>query len=82
MNPKVTQATTIKPYFLRLDFANGEQRLFDVTPFLEKGIFRELKQFSYFKQVKVVAGSVQWPHGQDFSYDTLYIKSKHIEAAG
>lgn len=80
MNPKVTEATAIEPYFLRVKFVNGEQRLFDVSPYLEKGIFKELKQFSYFKQVRVVAGSVQWPNGQDYSFDTLYLLGKRVEA--
>ena len=41
MNPKVTEAVAIEPYYLRLEFTNGELRLFDVSPYLEKGIFKE-----------------------------------------
>lgn len=49
--------------------------MFDVSPYLDKGIFCELKNESYFKQVKVVSGAVEWPHEQDFSNDTLFLLS-------
>ena len=52
---------------------------FDVTPFLEKGIFSELKDESYFKQVRVAFGSVEWPNEQDFSKDTLYLLGNPVE---
>ncbi len=73
MNPKVKKVEPTKNHTLIVAFANGEVREFDVKPYLEKGIFTELKDLSYFRSVKVVAGSVEWPHEQDFSFDTLYI---------
>ena len=44
-----------------------------MTPYLEKGIFIELKDEGYFKQARVSFGSVEWPNEQDFSKDTLYL---------
>jgi hypothetical protein len=61
---------------LRLFFDNGEVRLFDVLPYLDKGIFGELKSDAYFKLVKPFLGCVQWPHGQDFGPDTLFLESE------
>ncbi|MDP8243655.1 MAG: DUF2442 domain-containing protein [Candidatus Hinthialibacter antarcticus] len=73
MNPKVKQVEPTDNHTLIVTFENDEVREFDVNPYLDKGIFAELKDLSYFRQVKVVAGSVEWPHEQDFSYDTLYL---------
>jgi hypothetical protein len=73
MNPKAKNAEPTDNHTLIVTFSNGEVREFDVKPYLEKGIFTELKDLSYFRSVKVVAGSVQWPHEQDFSFDTLYL---------
>ncbi|MEO0437360.1 MAG: DUF2442 domain-containing protein [Pseudomonadota bacterium] len=73
MNPQVTQVEALPNYKLRVRFENDETRDFDAAPFLDKGIFEELKDESYFKQVRVVFGSVEWPNEQDFSKDTLYI---------
>ncbi len=73
MNPSVKSVEAISDYRLRLDFENGESKLFDVSPYLEKGIFVELKDENYFNQVRVAFGSIEWPHEQDFSRDTLYL---------
>ena len=78
MNPIVRNIEPINNFQLKILFENGEQRLFDVSPYLDKGIFAELKDESYFKSVRVVFGSIEWPHEQDFSYDTLYVLGKPI----
>jgi hypothetical protein len=73
MNPSVTDVAAIDNYKLQLQFENGETKIFDVSPFLNKGIFTELKNEQYFKQVRISFGSIEWPHEQDFSKDTLYL---------
>lgn len=75
MNPRVK---TVKPnldYTITLVFANGEVKRFDVKPYLNIGVFQELKSMSVFNSVKPCLGSVQWEHGQDFCPDTLYMDS-------
>ncbi|MBI1869692.1 MAG: DUF2442 domain-containing protein [Chlamydiae bacterium] len=59
-------------YQLSVRFKNGQSKLFDMKPFLNKGIFKELKNESYFQKVRVVWGGIEWPHEQDLSADTLY----------
>jgi len=73
MNPKVKQVEPMPNYRLKVEFENNEIKEFDTTPFLEKGIFTELKNEEYFNQVKVAFGSIEWPNEQDFSKDTLYL---------
>ncbi|WP_323813172.1 DUF2442 domain-containing protein [Cellvibrio sp. NN19] len=73
MNPFVKSVEPLDNYKLKLLFTNGDLKIFDVAPYLEKGVFRELKDSSYFKQVKVVSGAIEWPHEQDFSNDTLFL---------
>ncbi len=44
----------VKPlenYLLELRFNNNEVGQFDVKPYLDKGIFKELKDETYFRQV-------------------------------
>lgn len=76
MAPRVKAVIANKDYTLEIEFDNGEKRVFDVTPYLDKGIFKELKNISYFHKVKVAFGAIEWPHGQDFSPETLYMLSK------
>lgn len=78
MNPSVEAAEPLPNYKLKVLFDNGEQKEFDVEPFLNKGIFVELKDEEYFSQVRVAFGAVQWPNEQDFSNDTLYLLGSSI----
>jgi Protein of unknown function (DUF2442) len=72
MNPTVKKAEPLADYKLRVIFANNETKVFDVAPYLDKGVFKELKDEAYFKRVRVAFGAVEWPNEQDFSKDTLY----------
>ena len=71
---KVTSVTPLKDYMLLIEFDSKEVRLFDVKPYLDFGIFTELKDENYFNNVKTSFDSIAWQNGQDFSPDTLYRK--------
>ncbi len=75
MNPRVQAVKPNPDYTITLVFTNGEVRRFDVKPYLNKGIFQELKDKSVFNSVRPLLGSVQWQNGQDFCPDTLYLES-------
>jgi len=79
MNPRVIAVKPKKNYCLELQFANGEIRIFDVKPYLDRGIFRELKSLNMFHSVKVSDGTVQWQNECDFCPDTLYPESAKVE---
>ena len=78
MNPRVKFVKPNANYTITLTFTNGEVRSFDVKPYLEKGIFKELKDENKFKQVQPFLGSIQWQGGQDFCADTLYENAKEM----
>jgi hypothetical protein len=78
MNPRVKDVSPNNDYTINIIFDNGEERIFDVSPYLDKGIFKELRDMNVFKSVKPVMGSIQWKHGQDFCPDTLYLSSNRI----
>ena len=65
----------VKPlaeYKLLLTFENGEVKLFDMKPYLDKGIFRELKDVSLFKSARVNFDTVEWENEADIDPETLY----------
>lgn len=76
MNPEVTNIFALENHTLRLVFEGGEIREFDLKPYLNFGIFEELKNDAYFISVKIEFGSLEWPNGQGLSNDTLFRKSK------
>lgn len=76
MNPYVKTVKALPDYQLALVFENGEARIFDVKPYLQRGVFTQLENLACFRAARVVAGSVEWPGELDLSYDTLYLESQ------
>jgi len=68
---KVISAKPVEDYRLIIRPSNGKNGLFDVSPYLDKGVFHELKDLQYFCRVKVAFGGIMWPHEQDFSAETI-----------
>jgi len=81
MYPYLKSVEALNDYQLALEFQNGERRIFDMKPYLSRGIFIRLQNPALFQAAAVVAGSVEWPDGLDLSYDTLYLESPPAEAA-
>lgn len=72
---KVLEAKANDDLTLDLKFSDGSLRRFDAKPYLDKGIFRQLKDINYFRKLTIAYGTVQWPDEQDFAPETLYIES-------
>jgi len=71
----------VKPqndYLLLLTFANGEKRQFDMKPYLDLGVFKELKDINMFNTVKTNFDSIEWANEADFDPEILYQKSIKI----
>jgi hypothetical protein len=60
MNPRVKTVKPSSDYTLLITFKNNEKKIFDVKPYLDKGVFKPFH------------GSIQWIHEQDFCPDMLY----------
>jgi hypothetical protein len=73
--PKLLNATPLPGHRLLLVFENQETRVFDVSIYLDKGVFTELRDESYFFRVRSHPHHVSWPHEQDLSRETLYLRS-------
>ncbi|MDQ2088158.1 DUF2442 domain-containing protein [Herbivorax sp. ANBcel31] len=71
----VTDVKPLSEYQLLLTFENGEKRLFDMKPYLDKGIYKELKDESKFRSVKVSFDSIEWCNQADIDPEFLYEKS-------
>jgi len=76
MNPRVIDVKPLLNYQLELTFSNGQVGLYDCCHLLDFGVFKELRDESYFRQVKAENGTIVWPHEQDICPDTLYLDSE------
>ncbi len=64
----------VKPlpdYKIYVEIEDGRKGIFNMKPYLEHGIFNELKNINYFNQVSILLGAVTWPHEQDIAPETL-----------
>ncbi len=71
----VTEVEPLEDYQLLLTFENGEKRIFDMKPYLDKGIFQELKDSKMFRTVRVSFDSIEWDNQADIDPEILYEKS-------
>lgn len=76
----VTRVLVRDDFHLELEFSTGERRMFDARPYLEKGVFQRLKDPQLFRQAFVAFDTVCWPGNLDIAPETLYDKSRAIEA--
>ncbi len=78
MSPDVVAVKPEKDYTLHLWFNNGEEGVLDMKPYLDKGIFRALKDEKMFNTVHPFVGTIQWNNEADLCPDTVYLDSVKI----
>ena len=61
-----------KDYTLFLTFANGEKRVYNAAPLLEKAIFSPLKNLAFFMGAEADGVSVAWSDDIDIAPEHLY----------
>jgi len=71
----VVSVTTKPGYKLLLKFENGESRVFDMSPYLDRRPFSSLKTSAIFDLATVDYGTVVWPGNIDIAPETLYDRS-------
>ena len=68
---KILKAIPLDDYRVEILTSSGISGIFDVKPYLNGGVFKELIDESYFRLVRPVHHGIAWPHEQDFSADTI-----------
>ena len=71
----VVQVQVAPDYRLRLQFENGEWRIFDMAPYLNKRPYLHLQDTRQFALATVNSGTVVWPGDVDIAPETLYHRS-------
>jgi hypothetical protein len=72
---RVVQVSARDDFTLELWFDTGDHRLFDMTPYLHRGVFTRLKNASEFKRAFVRFDTVCWPGDLDIAPETLFDRS-------
>ena len=73
---------TVKPlqgYRIYVEIEDGRKGIFDLNPYLDHGVFRELRDIHYFNQVGILFGAVTWPNDQDIAPETLLAEMTPVD---
>ena len=79
LSPDAVCVAPLEPRLLRVRFANGELRDFDVAPLLARKCYAPLKSDILFRAVRVSLGVVTWPNGLDIDPEWLYEDSVPVK---
>jgi uncharacterized protein DUF2442 len=70
---------TLTNYRIYVETEDGRKGIFDLKPYLDRGVFRELRNVPYFNQVSILFGAVTWPNEQDIAPETLLAEMLPLE---
>ena len=74
---------TVKPlpnFRIYVEIEDGRKGIFDMNPYLDRGVFRELRDVHYFNRVGILFGAVTWPNEQDIAPETLLSEMLPLES--
>jgi hypothetical protein len=74
----VVSVKATKDYKLYLEFENGEKRLFDMAPYMNRKPYVRLKGTPVFAVAYIDYGTVCWPGNIDIAPETLYDLSQPL----
>lgn len=73
---RIIDVKALNNYKILIVYQNGEKRIKDMKPYLDKGVFKKLKDESFFKSVKVSFGTISWGEQIDLCADSIYETSE------
>ncbi len=71
----------IANYKLLVTFENNENRILDMQPYLQQGVFQELKDERVFSSVGVSFDTIAWSNDIDLDPEFVYDKSSALDFA-
>lgn len=71
MIPRVVKAEYVRDYKLRIEFADGVEKIVDFSRWLHGEVFKPLTKKREFKRFFIAGGTVCWPNGADIAPETL-----------
>jgi len=76
---KIVSVEPLDDYKILLTFSNNEKRIKDMKPYLNKGVFKKLKDKNFFNSVHISFDTISWDDEIDICPDTLYETSIPLE---
>ncbi len=73
--PRILAIRPLEGYRLEIQFDNGESGILDMTPYLDFGVFRQLKDPERFRSVTVAFDTIEWKGEIDLDPEFVYEKT-------
>jgi hypothetical protein len=80
MYASIVKVTPAECFSLVVVFDDGQTRVLDMRPFLDFGIFRQIKKPENFNRVRVAFDTIEWDCGVDLDPEFVMKKSVPIQA--
>ena len=79
--PNPIEVRAIEKYKIYIKFKNGEEKILDMKEMLDKKYYQKLKDYEYFKNVKIskTGITIEWGDGEDIAPENLYYDSNAIK---
>jgi hypothetical protein len=75
MYKSVIKVKPLEEYRLSLIFEDNTERIFDVKPYLNTGLFAQLKDKTLFDTVHISFDTIEWDNGLDMDPEMLFEES-------
>ena len=74
LQPKIIGLEPLADYKLHLCYETGEEKIFDVLPYIQGDWYERLRDVEYFKTVRILPEGIgiEWADGQDIAPHELY----------
>lgn len=69
---RVVDVDYVKDYTLSITFSDGVKKVVDLQPYLNGGVFEQLKDLSQFRQYGLNHWTIEWACGVDLAPEFLY----------
>lgn len=77
---KIINVTVLQNYKVRLEYANGEKGIADLSHLVGKGVFALWNDYNTFQNVKIgSSGELLWNDQVDLCPDSLYLQITNQE---
>ena len=69
---RVVDVDYVKDFTLSVTFSDGVKKVVDLQPYLNGGVFEQLKDLSQFRQYGLNHWTIEWACGVDLAPEFLY----------
>jgi len=78
MYQAVVRVQPNEDFSLAVVFEDGAKGVLDMTPYLDFGVFKQIKDFEQFKRVRISFDTIEWECGVDLDPEFIRAKCRMI----